>query len=136
MSASVALAVAAALHAGFQLTVTVLVYPVLARVPAPGWSEAHARHSRLITPLVVLVYGALAATCVWVVADERSTAGLLAVGAAVLCVVVTAVGAAPTHGRLGRLDAPDPALLRRLLALDRARGALAVLCLTLALLAV
>jgi len=129
MSAGVAFALAAALHAGFQLTVTVLVYPVLARVPASSWTEAHARHSRLIVPLVALTYGGLVAAGAWLLVDSPSRLGIAAVLAAVGCVVVTAVAAAPTHGRL---VGPDPVLLRRLLRADRLRGLLAVISVALA----
>ncbi|WP_341925600.1 hypothetical protein [Nocardioides psychrotolerans] len=128
-TAGVAFALAAALHAGFQLTVTVLVYPVLARVPASSWSDAHARHSRLIVPLVGLTYAGLVAAGAWLLASSPGPLGLAAVLAAAGSVVVTAVAAAPTHGRL---VTPDPALLRRLLVVDRLRGLFAVLALVLA----
>ena len=48
------------LHAGFQATVTLLVYPALAEVPPERWHDAHQRHSRRIVPLVGLVYVSLA----------------------------------------------------------------------------
>lgn len=89
--------VATAAHAGFQLTVTALVYPALVRVGPEGWQQAHTRHSRAILPLVVLVYGAL---------------------------LVTATASAPTHRRL---VTPEPHLLRRLLVVDRVRAGLACL---------
>lgn len=132
IDAGVAFALAAALHAGFQLTVTVLVYPVLARVPASLWRDAHDRHSRLIVPLVGIAYGALVATGAWLLASSPSTLGVAAVLAAAGSVVVTAVAAAPTHGRL---VTPDPALVRRLLRADRLRGLFAVLALVLAVVA-
>jgi hypothetical protein len=62
VSAVVAFALAAALHAGFQATVTVLVYPVLGERTAAEWRAAHDRHSRAITPLVGAVYVALLVT--------------------------------------------------------------------------
>ena len=43
---TVALLVSTALHAGFQLTVTFVVYPGLADVQPDRWPVAHARHSR------------------------------------------------------------------------------------------
>ncbi len=132
ITAGVAFALAAALHAGFQLTVTVLVYPVLARVPASSWSDAHARHSRLIVPLVGVTYAGLVATGAWLLASSPGPLGVAAVLAATGSLVVTAVAAAPIHGRL---LTPDPALLRRLLAVDRLRGLCAVLALVLAVVA-
>ncbi len=127
MSPLTAFALASLAHAGFQTTVTALVYPALVRVgldhPA-DWSAAHARHSRGIGPIVAVVYAALLATGAWVLAtgvDDLATvvAGAGALGAA----LATALGAAPTHGRL---TTPDPVLLRRLLLIDRVRWAGAV----------
>lgn len=123
MTALQALVVATALHAGFQLTVTVLVYPQLARVGPAEWTEVHTRHGRLITPLVAPLYAALLASGAWVLAAGPGGLAVAALGCAAACLGVTAVGAAPLHGRL---DRPDPLLLRRLLALDRLRALLAV----------
>lgn len=126
MDATTALALATMLHAGFQLTVTGLAYPALARVPVEGWAEAHARHSRAITPLVALCYGALALTAGWALLDAPRSPALVAALACVLgSVLATATAAAPTHGRLGR-SGPTPALLGRLLLADRVRAAFAV----------
>ena len=133
ITAGVAFALATALHAGFQLTVTVLVYPVLARVPAGSWAEAHARHSRLVVPLVALTYGGLVAAGAWLLTSSPSALEVAAVLAAAGCVLVTAVAAAPTHGRL---TGPDPALLRRLLRADRLRCLFAVGSFALALVAI
>ncbi len=44
-----ALLTATAVHLGFQVAVSVLVYPALTRVPAEHWAEAHKAHSRAIT---------------------------------------------------------------------------------------
>lgn len=126
MSASTAFALASLLHLGFQATVTFLVYPALARLgrdhPA-DWTDAHGRHSRGIAPIVAVVYGALLASGVWVLTGSvgawEAVAGVGAVGAA----LTTALGAAPTHARL---STPTPALLRRLIVLDRVRLAWAV----------
>lgn len=131
--AGVAFALAAALHAGFQLTVTVLAYPALARVPAASWTEAHARHSRSIVPLVAMSYAGLVAAGAWLLTSSPGPLGVAAVLAAAGSVVVTAVAAAPTHGRL---VTPDPTLLRRLLLADRVRCACAVLGAVLAVAAV
>jgi hypothetical protein len=113
---------ATAAHAGFQLTVTALVYPALARVPADRWVEAHARHSRGIVPLVALVYGALVVTSVPFAIHHHSAAAWLGLSGAWGAMLVTAVAAAPTHGRL---VTPEPHLLRRLLVVDRVRAGLA-----------
>jgi hypothetical protein len=122
-AASVALLAATTLHLGFQLTVTVLVYPALARVPADHWSAAHDAHSRAIVPLVVLTYGALLATGLWALLTTPMSTGLLlaALGTAVTF-ATTALVAAPTHTRLGREGRTDEAL-RRLLTADRVRSA-------------
>ena len=119
-----ALLAATAVHAGFQVTVTMLVYPALARVPAGGWAVAHAAHSRAITPLVVLVYGSLAAAGGWALLSGPDGWTLTALAASTVAVLVTAAVAAPAHGRLGR--GHDPALIRRLLRADRIRAAAAV----------
>ncbi|HET8765795.1 MAG TPA: FMN-binding negative transcriptional regulator, partial [Pedococcus sp.] len=75
-TAAAALLGAAGLHAGFQLTVTTLVYPALARVDASRWAEAHDRHSRAITPLVGVVYLLLLAAGAWALATLPLTTGL------------------------------------------------------------
>lgn len=133
MSAVVAFAIAAALHAGFQATVTVLVYPVLAARGAEEWRVAHVRHSRAIAPLVAVVYGALVVTGGLLVLEGPDVAGWLALAAAVAAVALTAAAAAPTHGRLRDRD---DALVARLIVADRWRCACAVLCALLALVAV
>lgn len=145
-AALVALAVASALHLGFQLTVTMVVYPALARVDDAGWSAAHSRHSRAITPLVVLVYGTLVLAGTWAVsalARGDGGAGLggqtavwvwLSVVGALLAMLTTAFVEAPLHGRLGR--GRDQALVDRLLRGDRVRTVGAVLSCVGAVLAV
>ncbi|GAA2475363.1 hypothetical protein GCM10009858_10890 [Terrabacter carboxydivorans] len=113
-----------ALHAGFQVAVTTLVYPVLLR-DGSDWSRRHGAHSRSIVPLVVLTYGAVLVSMVWVFAAGAVPAGAwVAGGAFALTLLVTAVGAAPLHGRLAR--GFDPGVARRLLLVDRGRCALAV----------
>lgn len=109
---------AAALHLGFQLTVSVLVYPALSRVDDQHWREEHRRHSRAITPLVGVVYALLVLTGVWVLATGPSAVALVAVVAAGFSLLVTATLAAPTHGKL---TDHDPELVRRLLLVDRLR---------------
>ncbi len=133
MSAVVAFALASALHAGFQLTVTVLVYPVLAGRGAAEWRVAHARHSRAIAPLVAVVYGALVVVGGWLVVEGPDLVGWMALTAALATFALTAAAAAPTHGRL---TDRDDALVTRLLVADRWRCACAVACAVLAIVAV
>lgn len=124
MSVAVAFALAAALHAGFQVTVTVLVYPVLAARDAEEWRAAHDRHSRSIAPLVGVVYLLLLVTGGLLVADGPDALGWWALVLTGGALTTTAVVAAPLHGRL---DARADALVARLLVADRWRCALAVL---------
>ncbi|MCH1865800.1 hypothetical protein [Nocardioides sp. CFH 31398] len=125
MGWAIAWLAATGLHAGFQLTVTLVVYPAFRRVPAAAWTDFHAGHSRGIAPLVGVLYGGLLVTGVGVlVAGPLDVALLVALAGVGVALATTALVAAPTHGRLG--GGPDPALLRRLLAADvvRTLGAL------------
>ena len=119
---------ATALHAGFQLTVTLVVYPALAAVPSSGWQVAHDAHSRRITPLVGVAYVAALVACTGAAVGTRSPGSLVALGATLAAVAVTAAAAAPTHGRLGR-QGRDDALVARLLRADRWRCAAALVAL-------
>lgn len=130
-----AFALATALHAGFQVTVTAIVYPALVEVDDERWPLAHDRHSRRISVVVAVVYGALVLTGAWLVVAGPTTAGWGALLASAAALVVTAVLAAPLHGRLGREPA-TPALRHRLLVVDRVRCAAAVLGASLAAVAV
>ena len=128
-----ALLAATALHVGFQVVVTVLVYPALAEVPADRWAAAHAAHSRRITAVVAPVYVAVAAACLWLLLSGPYTLPLmLAIGGNALAGLSTAVVAAPTHSRLGR-EGPTPQLMRRLLLTDQVRLPAALLALVAAL---
>jgi hypothetical protein len=118
---------AAALHAGFQLTVTLVVYPALADLPPDGWGPAHDAHSRRITPVVGVVYLAALVACGGALLQAPSPGVLVAVAGTLAAVAVTAVSAAPTHGRLGR--GREDALVRRLLRADRLRCAAALVAL-------
>lgn len=118
LSAEVAFALASALHAGFQLTVTVLVYPVLAGRSAEEWASVHARHSRAITPVVALVYAAVVASGACLVASGPGLLAVIALAGSGAALATTAFAAAPLHGRLG---ARDNALVARLLVADRWR---------------
>lgn len=119
-----ALIAGTALHAGFQLTVTVLVYPALFRVPARDWPAAHARHSRAITPLVALVYGSATLVAVVAVIREPSAGRIVALAGTVAAGLVTAGVAAPAHGALGR--GRTPGVIARLRVADAARTIAAV----------
>ena len=125
ITAPVALLAATAAHAGFQVSVTVLVYPALARVPDERWAAAHTAHSRAITPVVAVVYGLLAVASVWALFTGPGVCTLVSLSAVAVAVAVTAFLAAPAHGRLA--TGRDPALLRRLLRADRVRAVAAVL---------
>lgn len=127
----VALLAATALHAGFQLTVTALVYPALVRVPASAWQVEHDRHSRRIVPVVGVVYVAALVACVGVLLTGPTYAEWVAVAATGTAIGTTALAAAPMHGRLA--GDPDPVLLKRLLRVDRIRAAAAVVALAAAL---
>lgn len=124
LTSETALLLATAVHAGFQLTVTAVVYPALSRVPPEHWPDAHRAHSRAITPLVVLVYGLLVVAGAWAVVAGPDGWTLIALGAAAIAMLVTAVRAAPTHRRLGA--GHDPERIRALLRADRIRSLAAV----------
>ncbi|RYJ05162.1 MAG: hypothetical protein EON52_13015 [Actinomycetales bacterium] len=134
MSAHEALLAVTAVHLGFQLTVTAVVYPALAEVGDDDWSSAHEAHSRRIVRLVVPLYAALLGTCVWTLLDRSpSTGTVVAVVATSVALVTTGLVAAPAHGRLGRLR--TAAVVQRLLAADRVRTAAAAVSAVGALLA-
>ncbi len=115
-----ALVAATAAHAGFQLTVTVLVYPALVAVPAERWAVQHAAHSRRIVPIVAMVYLAVLVALTGRLLAGPGPAVLACAGASAVVFALTAGFAAPVHTRLGA--GPDPVLLRRLLVVDRLRS--------------
>lgn len=118
------LVAATALHAGFQLVVTFLVYPAFAEVPADDWSRYHEAHSRRITWLVAVVYGlALLAAAGVLITGTWQVGTLTSVAATGLAVLVTMTVAAPAHSRLGRGERD----LATLLVADRFRLVAAVL---------
>ncbi|MGB3763084.1 MAG: hypothetical protein WA966_07665 [Ornithinimicrobium sp.] len=117
----VCLTVATAWHAGFQLTVTSVVYPALVAVPHQDWRRAHTAHGRAITPVVVLTYGALLTALTWSLWSQPSDPAVwVCAGGAALSMSATAFAAAPTHRELARRR--DPRLLRRLIVSDRVRA--------------
>lgn len=102
------------MHLGFQLTVSFVIYPALADAP-----ETHNAHGRRITPVVVVVYGLLAGACGWAVLTEPHGWTIVSVVAAAVAALLTAFGAAPLHGRLGKQWSRP--LVHRLLLIDRLR---------------
>jgi hypothetical protein len=129
-----ALLTVTAVHVGFQTTVTTLVYPALARVPASQWASAHRAHARAITPIVGLLYGALAICGSWVLLSGPQAWALAALAALTVTVLITALAAAPMHQRLG--SGRDPQRIRTLVQADRLRAATAALAFIAAALAV
>jgi hypothetical protein len=122
--AAVAYAVAAGAYAGFQLTVRFVVYPQFARVPPDAFAAYERAHQRLITPLVGVLFGAMALTAAaCVLAGPRGT-GLVAAGLFAALLLVTGAGAVPQHNLLG--ERFDAGAYRRLLAWDGVRVALAL----------
>ena len=134
VAADVLLVATTALHAGFQLVVTGLVYPAFAEVPADAWAAHHGRHTRRVTRLVVPVYGVVVVASALVLAHGPSpwqVAALVATGTALL---TTALVAGPAHSRLA--SGPHGHVLQRLLRADRVRCAaacLAAVCATVAI---
>jgi hypothetical protein len=119
------LVAASALHLGFQVTVTAVVYPALVRVPPEQWSVAHRAHSSAITPVVGLVYGSVVAAGAWALRSRPTGWTIASLAGATLAVSTTALVAAPAHQRLA--GARDSALIRRLLRADRIRTAAAAI---------
>ncbi len=132
--AGTALVAASAAHAGFSVVVTVVVYPALADRPDADWARRHDLHSRRIGAVVGPLYLLVAAACVWRLATGPQGWEWVALSGNAAAALVTAALAAPTHGRLGR-DGPMPALLTRLLRVDRVRTVGAVVALVASLLA-
>lgn len=121
-----ALLLVAGVHAGFQLVVTVVVYPALAEVPRERWEPAHRAHSRRIAILVVPLYAAiLAVSAVELTRGPDGPAAWCALAAQGAAMAITATLAAPAHGRLGASNG-DVHQMRRLLRVDRLRCAAAV----------
>lgn len=120
------LLVLSAAHLGFQLTVTGVVYPALARVSQADWPVAHAGHSRRIAWVVMPIYAALVGVIVWLLVTGPSGWQIVSILGALLSLLTTALFAAPLHGKL--TPGPEPALVHRLLVIDRVRCVGAVIC--------
>ncbi len=127
----VALLLVAAGHLGFQLTVSLVVYPALAEVGDEAWPAAHERHARRIAPLVGALYVPLVLVLAWTAATAPQAAGTwLALVGGALSVVSTAAIAAPLHGRLATVPAAERTeLLGDLGRADLIRTVGAVVCL-------
>ena len=110
---------ASAVHLGFQVTVSALVYPALAETPSDLWPAAHAAHSRRITWVVGPLYVLVAAACVWALLTGPTPWQWVALVGNALAALTTAFVAAPLHGRLG--GGPDPDLVLRLRRADAVR---------------
>ena len=125
---------AACAYAGFQVTVTVLVYPQLAAVgrSAPAIFTAHeARHSTRTAVVVGPLFAALVAATTWLVVG--APASILAWAAAACTAVVlgvTALAAVPRHDRLRR--GFDAAVMGRLRQVDAVRAVAALVQVVLA----
>jgi hypothetical protein len=130
---SVALVVAAAAHLGFQLTVTLVVYPALAATPADAWADAHAAHSRRIAPLVGVLYAGVLVTAAGALLTTPTPATVVAAAAGAVAIGLTATRAGPLHVRLGR--GREDGLLHSLLRVDRLRTLAALVALAAATLA-
>ena len=130
---STALVAAGGLHLGFQAVVTVVVYPALASARIDDWETVHAAHSRRIVLLVAPLYLIVAAACLWTLAvGPRDGWTLVALTGHAVAAGVTAIFAAPSHGRLG-LDGRTDRELAHLLTADRWRLAATVVALGAAL---
>lgn len=117
--ADAALAAASALHAGFQLAVTTVVYPAFAEIPLESWPAHHAAHSRRVVVPVALVYGVVLITCGVAVVAGPGPLAWTAVIANAVAGLTTAAVAAPAHAQLS--SNRDPFALHRLIAADRVR---------------
>jgi len=108
----------AALHLGFQLTVSALVYPALGDTHS-AFEASHVRHSRRIAPLVGVVYAALLAGTGCVVTATSGGLRWVAVALTLAVLALTGLGAVPLHRRLAHgFDVPT---FRRLQVVDALR---------------
>ncbi len=115
---------AAAVYLGFQLTVRLVVYPQLGRVPPDVSAGFERAHRRSITPLVGLLFGALALSVAALLVAGPRPAGLGAAALFTGLLAVTALGAVPQHATLSQ--AFDAHAYRRLLRWDTVRVVLAL----------
>jgi len=118
--------VAVGAYAGFQLTVNRVVYPQMTAADRSGFARYEAGHRRRITPVVGLLFGAVAVTTGLLLLDGAlpRTATWTAAVLFALVLVVTWVGAVPQHAVLS--EGFDAAAHARLMRWDALRLALAV----------
>lgn len=117
--------VATSAYAGFQWTVRVVAYPLLALVRGEGFARYLDAYQRRVTYLVGPLFVALALTCAGL-ARDREVVFVGRFASVVLFAVilsVTAWGAVPQHRRLSRGWSSDAH--RRLLRADTLRVAAA-----------
>ena len=119
---------AACAYAGFQVTITVLVYPQLAAVgrSAPAIFTGHeARHSARTAVVVGPLFAVLVAATAWSVVSAPTSALSWAAAACTAVVLgVTALAAVPRHDRLRR--GWDPAVMAALQRVDVVRAVAAL----------
>ncbi len=115
---------AAAAYLGFQLSVRFVVYPQFARVPGEAFAGFERAHRRSITPLVGLLFGALALSTTGLLVAGPRVAGAMAAALFAGVLGATAFGAVPQHAVLSR--GFDAAAYRRLLRWDTVRVVLAL----------
>lgn len=119
---------AACAYAGFQVTITVLVYPQLAAIgrSAPGvFTDHEARHSTRTAVIVGPLFAALVGATGWlVVSDPSSPLAWAAAACTAVVLAVTALAAVPRHDRLRR--GFDPAVMARLQRVDAVRAVAAL----------
>ncbi len=122
--AGAAYALAAAAYAGFQLTVRFVVYPQFARVPGAASAAYEQAHQRLVTPIVGVLFGALALTTAALLWTGHWPAGSAAAALFTGILAATAFGAVPQHSRLAA--GFDARAHGRLLAWDSTRVVLSL----------
>ena len=122
-----ALLVIAGVHAGFQGTVSTVVYPALARLDAGEWLAKQESHRYAVVPMVGICYlGGLIATG-WCLATVPTLGVWVAAAGFAISMGTTALVAAPTHAKL--MAGHDSGLVRRLLWSDWLRTVGAVIAL-------
>jgi hypothetical protein len=116
--------IAAAAYLGFQLTVRLVVYPQFAQVPGEASARFERAHRRSITPLVAVLFGALALSVTAMLVLGPRQAGIAAAALFAGVLAVTGFGAVPQHATLSQ--GFDARAYRRLLRWDTVRVVLAL----------
>lgn len=109
---------------GLSVTVGLVIYPSFRIVNAEGWLQFHQHHSQRISYAVGLPWLVQAiGLSIWLIVDPGSTwiAWIVAAVAALATVVLTIIGAVPSHNRLSEARTDDE--LHRLLVLHWIRTA-------------